>query len=107
MFLLEYNDVLQDKSHQKMKRQNFIRNIAGSSLLLSGLPAFLSASETESKASNAEKFNLKYAPNLDMFNHHAGKDPIDNIKFIHDQGFRAIFDNGLMRKEPHFRKNSE
>jgi hydroxypyruvate isomerase len=84
-----------------MKRQNFIRNIAGSSLLLSALPAFLSASENEvTSPSNAEKFNLKYAPNLDMFNHHAGKDPIDNIKFIHDQGFRAIFDNGLMKKEP-------
>jgi hydroxypyruvate isomerase len=35
-----------------------------------------------------------------MFEAHAGKDPIDQIKFIHDQGFRAIFDNGLMGKEP-------
>ena len=30
----------------------------------------------------------------------AGKDPIEVIKFCNDQGFRAIFDNGLMKKEP-------
>ncbi len=31
-----------------------------------------------------------------MFRASAGDDPIDNIKFCHDQGFRAVFDNGLM-----------
>ena len=40
-------------------------------------------------------FKLKYAPSLGMFSEHAGKDPIDNIKFCHDMGFRAMFDNGL------------
>jgi len=46
------------------------------------------------------QFKLKYAPNLGMFKQHAGSDPIDNIKFMADQGFRAMFDNGLMRKPP-------
>lgn len=46
------------------------------------------------------KFKLKYAPSLGMFREHAGKDPIDNIKFMSDQGFRAMFDNGLMKKSP-------
>jgi hydroxypyruvate isomerase len=45
-------------------------------------------------------FKLKYAPYFGMFEAHAGKDPIDQIKFMSDQGFRAIFDNGLMNKEP-------
>jgi hydroxypyruvate isomerase len=49
-------------------------------------------------ASSSKKFKLKYAPNFGMFRQHAGNDPIDNIKFMSDQGFRAIFDNGLMRK---------
>ncbi len=40
-------------------------------------------------------FKLKYAPYLDMFTASAGEDPIDNIRFCHDQGFRAVFDNGL------------
>lgn len=50
------------------------------------------------RKNGGEPFKLKYAPTLGMFNGHAGKDPIDNIKFIHDQGFRAVFDNGLMNK---------
>ena len=45
-------------------------------------------------------FKLKYAPGLGMFSASAGDDPIDNIKFCSDQGFRAVFDNGLMNKPP-------
>jgi hydroxypyruvate isomerase len=33
-----------------------------------------------------------------MFEQHAGKDPLDQIKFMADQGFRAMFDNGLMNR---------
>ncbi|MDH4198221.1 MAG: TIM barrel protein [Candidatus Aminicenantes bacterium] len=46
------------------------------------------------------KFKLKYAPSLGMFEQSAGKNPVDQIKFIADQGFRAIFDNGLMGRPP-------
>ncbi|MHC4361721.1 MAG: TIM barrel protein, partial [Planctomycetota bacterium] len=46
------------------------------------------------------KFRLRYAPSLGQFRNHAGKDPIDNIKFAADEGFRAMFDNGFMRKSP-------
>ncbi|MCP4451546.1 MAG: TIM barrel protein [Planctomycetes bacterium] len=54
----------------------------------------------ESSASNTAKFNLKYAPNFGAFPEMGGRDPIDFIKFCNDQGFRAIFDNGLMGKKP-------
>lgn len=43
---------------------------------------------------------MKYAPTLGMFNAHAGKDPIDNLKFIADQGFRAAYDLGLIGRPP-------
>jgi hydroxypyruvate isomerase len=33
-----------------------------------------------------------------MFENHAGKDRIDQIKFAADQGFRAMFDNGFMNR---------
>ena len=33
-----------------------------------------------------------------MFPELSGKDPVDNIKFCHDMGFRAMFDNGLMKR---------
>jgi len=46
----------------------------------------------------ASAFKLKYAPNIGMFEQHAGKNPIDQIKFMADQGFQAMFDNGLMNR---------
>lgn len=49
-------------------------------------------------ASSTKKFKLKYAPSLGTFRQHAGPDPIDNLKFMADQGFSAMFDNGLMQK---------
>lgn len=45
-----------------------------------------------------KKFKLKYAPTFGMFRQHAGRDEIDQLKFMADQGFSAMFDNGLMRK---------
>ncbi len=83
-----------------MKRRNFIKNTAASGIALTGLTNVVNSMASESTTTNAAKFNLKYAPGLTMFREHAGSDPIDNIKFIADQGFRAVFDNGLMDKEP-------
>lgn len=40
-------------------------------------------------------FKLKYSPNLGTFRNHAGADPIDNIKFMADLGFRGLEDNGM------------
>src|SRR4030065_883227 len=55
--------------------------------------------QSQPKIADAEApFKLKYAPGFGMFRQHAGQDPIDNIKFCYDQGFRAMFDNGLMSR---------
>lgn len=81
-----------------MERRNFIRNAVAGTLAATGAGTIFSAAASESVSSNQAKFKLKYAPHLGTFPEHAGKDPIDNIKFIADQGFRAIFDNGLMGK---------
>lgn len=83
-----------------MKRRNFLRTTAASGVALTGLTGVMSAAASESKMSNSAKFKMKYAPNLGTFREHAGKDPIDNIKFMADQGFTAMFDNGLMGKSP-------
>jgi hydroxypyruvate isomerase len=56
--------------------------------------------QTASAPKAGGKFKLKYAPPLGMFEQSAGKDPVSQIKFIADQGFRAIFDNGLMGRPP-------
>ena len=41
-------------------------------------------------------FHLKYAPHFGQFKEHAGEDPIAQLKFMADQGFTAVEDNGLM-----------
>lgn len=76
-----------------MKRRRFIQKTA----LTSGA---ISLSSTLSYAANKKPlvkhdFNLKYAPHLGMFKHHAGEDPVDQLNFMADQGFIAFEDNGM------------
>jgi len=42
------------------------------------------------------QFHLKYAPHFGMFRHHAGEDLVDQVKFMADEGFTALEDNGMM-----------
>jgi len=86
-----------------MERRNFIKN-AASGLAWVGLSGAVASATAKTpvvqKVSNKAKFTLKYAPTLGMFNENAGKDPIDNLKFIADQGFRAAYDLGLIDRSP-------
>ena len=80
-----------------MKRRNFLHNglaLAASAVAVTTSQGF---GMTTPAAATAEKpFNLKFAPHDGMFATHAGKDFVDQIKFMYDQGFRAIEDNGLL-----------
>jgi hydroxypyruvate isomerase len=81
-----------------MERRNFIKSTARGALLagLGGVTmATTAVASSSSKVSNNAKFSLKYAPTLGMFKAHAGTNPVDNLKFIADQGFRAVYDLGL------------
>jgi len=82
-----------------MQRRNFIQKSAAVAAL-SGIGTTVSAMNNfqDVKPSNSAFFKLRYAPSLGTFNELAGKDPIDQIKFCNDQGFRAVFDNGFMGK---------
>ena len=58
-----------------------------------------------SKPPQAKKnFRMKYAPHFNMFRNSAGKDPIDQLNFMADEGFTALEDNGLMRKPVELQK---
>jgi hydroxypyruvate isomerase len=48
----------------------------------------------------AAPFKLNYAPHFGMFKNSAGDDLIDQLKFMADQGFRSLEDNGLMGRTP-------
>ncbi|MFZ9981260.1 MAG: hydroxypyruvate isomerase family protein [Cyclobacteriaceae bacterium] len=52
--------------------------------------------EVKSDDAAAAAFRLNYAPHDGMFAAHAGKVFVDQIRFMADQGFRAIEDNGLL-----------
>ena len=89
-----------------MKRRNFVsKTVAASALALSATGAVFGINPVKedipgSKGMAGEKFKLKYAPHFGTFKQNAGNDPIDNLKFMSDHGFRAVFDNGLMKKPP-------
>ncbi len=48
------------------------------------------------QSSSKRKFKLKYAPHFGMFQAHAGEDLVDQLKFMADEGFTAMEDNGMM-----------
>ena len=79
-----------------MERRTFLKNGLISSTLVTasgvGCAAATTAITTEEEK---HQFRLKYAPHLGMFKHHAGEDPIDQLKFMADQGFTAFEDNGM------------
>jgi len=80
-------------------RRDFIKKATVTGAAIIAAPAVLGAeaAKKRQKAGDATiPFKLKYAPALGMFREHAGSDPVDNIKFCHNMGFRAMFDNGLM-----------
>lgn len=81
-------------------RRGFLRKAALAATAAVAAPSLLSAREQNSSRNNLSAdgpFRLKYAPSIGMFRNTVGSnDPLDNIRFIHEQGFRAVFDNGLM-----------
>ncbi len=52
------------------------------------------------EAPRAGRFKLRYAPHFGMFRHHAGDDPVDQLRFMADEGFTALEDNGLPGRSP-------
>lgn len=92
-----------------MKRRNFLRNsltAAASSVALGN--AFGASSQINSNATLpvADKpFTLNFAPHDGMFGNHAGKDFVEQIKFMHERGFRGIEDNGLLKRSKEEQNN--
>ena len=76
-----------------MKRSDFIKSgaaLVGSTVLMNKKVHAAVASVV-----NGAPFQLDYAPHQGMFTASAGKNFIDEIKYMYDLGFRSIEDNGL------------
>ncbi len=83
-----------------MERRDFTKNlIAGTGLLT--MPSLTKDMKPLTSFNNPQPpFKLKYAPHFGMFENSAGKDEIDQLKFMYEVGFRALEDNGMMGKSP-------
>jgi hydroxypyruvate isomerase len=87
----------------KNSRRNFIKKATATGAAIIAAPSLMGSyrSLNQIKATDATApFKLKYAPSFGMFRQHAGREIVDNIKFCYDMGFRAMFDNSLMRRSP-------
>ena len=69
--------------------------LTGGALFTSALPASAS-SPLKGNMPEEKIFKLNYAIHDGMFKNNAGDDFIEQIKFAHSAGFRAIEDNGMM-----------
>lgn len=78
-----------------MNRRDFLEltTAASAGLLLNNFSVVAQPVQTK------HKFKLKYAPHFGMFKNHAGADPVDELKFMADQGFTALEDNGMKGRD--------
>lgn len=89
-----------------MERRKFVQNsvLAGSALLAGGTLNANGKDRSDRTLSAGGVFHLNYGIHHGMFKNHAGDDFIDQIKFAHEQGFRAIEDNGLAGRPVEYQK---
>ena len=80
-----------------MKRRTFIKKNAIVTLA-QFITTGLLARNKKIKSLSEKPFQLNYAPHFGMFESMAGKDLMDQIQFMHDQGFRSLEDNGMKNR---------
>lgn len=84
-----------------LSRRKFLAGAAAAAAMVSAAPSLAVGQGLlrRKSASRGGKFKLKYAPHFGMFQNHAGKDLIDQIKFMADEGFTALEDNNMRRRD--------
>ena len=87
-----------------MKRRKFLKKnaiLAAAPFVTSGLIA----KSLSNKIIAERPFQLNYAPHFGMFKNNAGEDLLDQIQFMHDQGFRSLEDNGMKGRSRQVQNN--
>lgn len=80
-----------------MERRNFIRtSTLGSTAIASGASFKL---QSQVNTFKPHVFNLNYAPHIGMFKNSAGDNPLDQLQFMAEQGFKSWEDNGMPGRE--------
>jgi len=87
-----------------LKRRDFISASLASAAALAATritgEARAATRQQPSTPAGAGRFRLNYAPSLGQFKAHAGTDLAAQVQFAADEGFTAMFDNGLMGRPP-------
>ncbi len=82
-----------------MERRTFVERSVAIGAALSLAEAW-GISELQGDAGPARQpFTMDFAPHFGMFRAHAGDDPVEQLQFMADEGFRSLEDNG-MRERP-------
>lgn len=82
-----------------MNRRTFAKSaLAGVAAGATLTPGIRAAASSESSSSKSSSFKLKYAPSFRHFKNSVGEDPVEVLRFMKDQGFEAIEDNGMMKR---------
>ena len=81
-----------------MKRRDFIRRTLATATSTFVLGHAVAQPTSKSNVPAGATFKLNYAPHDGMFKNHGGENFVDQIKFMADQGFRGIEDNGLLKR---------
>ncbi|MBT2744924.1 MULTISPECIES: TIM barrel protein [unclassified Lysobacter] len=80
-----------------MQRRAFLQSTAAAAAA-TVLPSMAAVAAKPAAHAPAPDFKLKYAPHLGMFEASAGKDPIAQIRYMAQAGFKAFEDNELMQR---------
>ena len=83
-----------------MERRHFLKNSVFAAGATGLFNSHLTAENGGIPPLSKNTFKLKYAPHFGMFENSAGKDPIDQLRFMADNGFMAMEDNGMMGRIP-------
>jgi hydroxypyruvate isomerase len=83
-----------------MKRRDFLTAAAGAAgVAAAGASGLLGAGRRATDAiahePRQEPFTLDYAPHFGMFRNLGGEDPLGQLQFMADEGFRSLEDNGM------------
>lgn len=81
-----------------MRRRDFITRALATTATTFALGNVLARPQSLEILPSGVTFKLNYAPHDGMFKNHGGENFIDQIKFMADQGFRAIEDNGMLSR---------
>jgi hydroxypyruvate isomerase len=83
------------RTDEMMRREFLATTVAAGLAAGAGAANAQTSTRRQSGRSSGSPFKLNYAPHFGMFRHHAGDDPVDQLRFAADQGFTAWEDNGM------------